>query len=300
MKHFAVVLGLIFGTVAGYGLAAVAARNSGGTYTRPTGNPVVSGTTISATWANTLTSDIATEITDSLSRSGKGGMLAPFRVPDGTTAAPSLSFTSEVVSGLYRPNAGTLAMSVNGADVQRWASGSTTFPGAVAVSGSLTVTGASSTFTGATSFSGPTQLSGTTTISSAVVPVLQATTASLIFATVTGSLTVAAGSASIPLNWSGITGNSNWTATNTPAYAKDSFGIVHLKGGFVVSTGAQSPAFTLPAGYRPLSQRIIPVVRDSGSGFDAWVANPDGSFVANYFVNGTVIYLDGVTFLAEQ
>jgi hypothetical protein len=45
------------------------ARNSSGTFSLVSGNPVVTGTTISTTWANNTLSDIATELTDSLSRS---------------------------------------------------------------------------------------------------------------------------------------------------------------------------------------------------------------------------------------
>jgi hypothetical protein len=52
-------------------------RDSSGTYTASPSSPFVTGTPIAATVANTRASDVATEITDSLSRSGKGGMLAP-------------------------------------------------------------------------------------------------------------------------------------------------------------------------------------------------------------------------------
>lgn len=46
-------------------------RNGSGTYTLPAGNPVVTGTTISSTWANTTLSDIATALTQSLSKDGQ-------------------------------------------------------------------------------------------------------------------------------------------------------------------------------------------------------------------------------------
>lgn len=52
---------------------------SGGTYTLPAGNPVISGTTISSTWANTTLSDLGNEITNSLPRDG--------------TAAPTANMT---------------------------------------------------------------------------------------------------------------------------------------------------------------------------------------------------------------
>ena len=78
------------------------ARNASGTYTLPSGNPVVSGTLIDATWANNTLSDLGNEMTDSLSRSGEGAMLAPLRITDGVQATPSLAFSNEPSSGLYR------------------------------------------------------------------------------------------------------------------------------------------------------------------------------------------------------
>ena len=89
-------------------------RNSAGSYTLPTGNPVQSGTTITSTWANNTLGDIATELTDSLDRSGKGGMLAPMRVPDGTVTAPTVAFTSETGSGWFRESAGVLKLAILG------------------------------------------------------------------------------------------------------------------------------------------------------------------------------------------
>jgi hypothetical protein len=46
-------------------------RNGSGTYTLPAGNPVVTGTTISSTWANNTLTDIATALTGSLSADGQ-------------------------------------------------------------------------------------------------------------------------------------------------------------------------------------------------------------------------------------
>lgn len=46
-------------------------RNGSGVYTLPSGNPVVTGTTISSTWANTTLSDIASALTQSLSADGQ-------------------------------------------------------------------------------------------------------------------------------------------------------------------------------------------------------------------------------------
>jgi hypothetical protein len=46
-------------------------RNGTGTYSLPAGNPVVTGTTISSTWANNTLSDIATGLTNSLAKDGQ-------------------------------------------------------------------------------------------------------------------------------------------------------------------------------------------------------------------------------------
>jgi len=43
-------------------------RNGSGTYTLPAGNPVVTGTTISSSWANNTLSDIATALTGSIAQ----------------------------------------------------------------------------------------------------------------------------------------------------------------------------------------------------------------------------------------
>jgi hypothetical protein len=49
-------------------------RNGTGTYNLPAGNPVVTGTTISTTWANTTLTDIATALTGSVASDGQTPM----------------------------------------------------------------------------------------------------------------------------------------------------------------------------------------------------------------------------------
>ena len=46
-------------------------RNGSGTYTLPAGNPVVTGTTIASTWANTTLSDIQNALTQSIAADGQ-------------------------------------------------------------------------------------------------------------------------------------------------------------------------------------------------------------------------------------
>jgi hypothetical protein len=49
-------------------------RNGSGTYTLPAGNPVVTGTTISSSWANNTMSDLAAAMTDSVAADGQTPM----------------------------------------------------------------------------------------------------------------------------------------------------------------------------------------------------------------------------------
>lgn len=51
-------------------------RNGAGTYSLPAGNPVVTGTTISSTWANTTLSDMGTALTASIANDGQTPILA--------------------------------------------------------------------------------------------------------------------------------------------------------------------------------------------------------------------------------
>lgn len=76
-------------------------RNGSGTYTLPSGNPVVANTTIEANWANTTLDDVGNEITESLSRNGEGGMLAALRTYAGTASVPGVAWADETTSGFY-------------------------------------------------------------------------------------------------------------------------------------------------------------------------------------------------------
>lgn len=92
------------------------ARNGSGTYIPPAGNPVVTNTNITSPWANTLVTDLGNEITASLPRDGQAPMTAPLKTVDGSAGAPGVSFNSESSTGLYRPTAGTLGISVGGVE----------------------------------------------------------------------------------------------------------------------------------------------------------------------------------------
>jgi hypothetical protein len=79
-------------------------RNGSGTYTLPAGNPVVTGTAISSTWANNTLSDMATALSGSIAADGQTtitgaligigdtvsfGGTGQIAIPSGTTAQRS-------------------------------------------------------------------------------------------------------------------------------------------------------------------------------------------------------------------
>jgi hypothetical protein len=146
------------------------ARNASGTYAKPTGQPVVANTTISSSDFNSLVDDLATEVTDSLSRSAKGGMLDVLKLVDGAVGGPGVAFNSEATSGLFRAGAGDLRLAILGALVAKLTAAGLDVTGKVAATGA--VSGTTGTFSGnvagvAGAFSGA--VSGTTgTFSGAV------------------------------------------------------------------------------------------------------------------------------------
>lgn len=87
-------------------------RNGNGTYNLPAGNPVVTGTTISSTWANNTLADMANAITGSIAADGQtpitGGLkgtngtvsfagVGQTKIPSGTTAQRAASPTDGMI-----------------------------------------------------------------------------------------------------------------------------------------------------------------------------------------------------------
>ena len=114
-------------------------RNASGTYSLPSGNPVVSGTTIQASWANTTLSDVGSEITNSLSRAGAGGMTGAFRAVDGSSTVPGIAWGSETTTGFYRAGSADTRLVITSAEVQKWLATGSSITGTFSVSGTTTL-----------------------------------------------------------------------------------------------------------------------------------------------------------------
>ena len=78
-------------------------------------NTFVPGTTILSAAVNANFSDIATGLSDCLTRDNQAGMTAPLRLTDGAVATPSLTYNSETGLGLYRSAAGKISIAEGGA-----------------------------------------------------------------------------------------------------------------------------------------------------------------------------------------
>ena len=92
-------------------------RDNNGNYKLPPGNPVAPETIIRTDWANPTMNDLAAAITDSLSRTGAGGMLVPFQNADGTFSQPGITWTNQRDMGIYRKTSNRMGVSVQAADV---------------------------------------------------------------------------------------------------------------------------------------------------------------------------------------
>ena len=191
-------------------------RNGSGIYTLPAGNPVVPGTTIDSAWANDTMEDMANEITNSLSRTGAGGMLAPFRLADGTVTAPGIAWLNETNSGLYRSGAGSTWMSILGVNTAQFSTVGLTIPFGKAL-----------TAQGNASVAGTFAVGGHTALASTLAVTGALTASGGVTGNVTGNVT--AGSGTSTFNDVVITGALDMTAgssatitgLSTPTNASD-------------------------------------------------------------------------------
>jgi len=96
-------------------------RNGSGTYSLPAGNPVVTGTTISSTWANSTLTDLATAMTGSLASDGQ------------TTATGNLNMGANQITNMADPSTAQAAATKNYVDTYVGALGTMSTQNATAV-----------------------------------------------------------------------------------------------------------------------------------------------------------------------
>lgn len=97
-------------------------RNGSGVYNLPAGNPVVTGTTISSTWANNTLSDIATALTGSVASDGQTTLTGNLKMggnkitglADGTLSTDGISLGQLVAAFVNSLITGDLTVTGNG------------------------------------------------------------------------------------------------------------------------------------------------------------------------------------------
>jgi hypothetical protein len=135
-------------------------RNGSGTYTLPAGNPVVTGTTISTTWANNTLNDIAATLTDSVAADGQTPMTGDLDLNSNkiVNLAPA-AFAGDAVE-YSQFVAATTVVAITGGTINGTTIGETTRS-----SGKFTTLSANSTLgvTGATTLSSTLDVTGAAT-----------------------------------------------------------------------------------------------------------------------------------------
>lgn len=111
------------------------ARNGSGSYSLPAGNPVTTGTQITATWGNTTMADIAAELTASVAADGQTPITGPLKYPAGSVSAPAVTFSAETNTGFYRSASSVVSLAIAGS--QKYIFGAS----AVTLAGSASITG---------------------------------------------------------------------------------------------------------------------------------------------------------------
>lgn len=97
-------------------------RNGSGVYTLPAGNPVVTGTTIASSWANTTLNDVAATLTDSVAADGQTPMTGNLdlnthkivNVVAGTAAGDAIEFAQFIAAFVNTTVTGNLTVTGNG------------------------------------------------------------------------------------------------------------------------------------------------------------------------------------------
>lgn len=289
-------------------------RNSSGTMTLPApGVPFQSGQTISSAQVNTTLADVAAEITDSASRSGKGNFTAPVRTANGTVAAPAHSYTAEPSSGEYLAAAGDLRLAVGGVDALKLVAGGVAGPltlptgttgvqvtlsnGFLLLQGNLDATNATNA---------DTVLASTATRTAGYLAALQNPVGSTkLFIDYQGLLRLQNTAAIQPTSiLTSLTVGANWSLLGNLAFWKDASGTVHIQGSATPAVGAAGTIFTMPAGFRPRSDATVRCVVPVGTGTTTNTVVIDSTTGACSAVGavttGAALAFDSISFLAGQ
>ena len=200
-------------------------RNGSGTYALPAGNPVVTDTTIDASWANDTMNDMVVQLNNVLTRDGLLGITTTLMLRPGVGANAGVSFEGYSTYGIYL-DIDNLNFDINVAGVTVMA----VFVDDVTFTVGLTL-GSTLDVAGAVDMSTTLNVTGGTTLGSAIVgTTLGVTGATTLGSTlnVTGNTTLSSADINFTLNVLGtiftnkVSPNNGTAAAPTIMFANDS------------------------------------------------------------------------------
>lgn len=190
---------------------------SSGTYTLPAGNPVVTGTTITSTWANTTLSDIATALTNSVPTDGSAPMVGALQMGNNKiTGVTDGTASSDVATVNQISNPTITGGTIDGAPIGAANPKNGAFLALSATSASLTGTCTAPTVTPSTDSS--TKIATTAFVQSAITAVSSGVTS---FNTRSGAVTLSSGDVTTALGYTpyNASGTTVVTTSNISSYA---------------------------------------------------------------------------------
>ena len=190
---------------------------SSGTYTLPAGNPVVTGTTITSTWANTTLSDIATALTNSVATDGSAPMVGALQMGNNKiTGVADGTASSDVATVNQIANPTITGGTIDGAPIGAANPKNGNFLALSATSAALTGTCTAPTVTPATDNS--TKIATTAFVQSAITAIASGVTS---FNTRSGAVTLLSADVTTALGYTPYNsgGATVITTSNISSYA---------------------------------------------------------------------------------
>ena len=190
---------------------------SSGTYTLPAGNPVVTGTTITSTWANTTFSDVATALTNSVPTDGSAPMVGALQMGNNKiTGVTDGTASSDVATVNQISNPTITGGTIDGAPIGAANPKNGAFLALTATSAGLTGTCTAPTVTPSTDSS--TKIATTAFVQSAITAVSSGVTS---FNTRSGAVTLSSGDVTTALGYTpyNASGATVVTTSNISSYA---------------------------------------------------------------------------------
>ena len=190
---------------------------SSGTYTLPAGNPVVTGTTITSTWANTTFSDVATALTNSVPTDGSAPMVGALQMGNNKiTGVTDGTASSDVATVNQISNPTITGGTIDGAPIGAANPKNGAFLALTANSAAFSGTSTAPTVTPSTDSS--TKIATTAFVQSAITAVSSGVTS---FNTRSGAVTLSSGDVTTALGYTpyNASGATVVTTSNISSYA---------------------------------------------------------------------------------